>query len=258
MESLGRDDPLGPGVTVVRRDGQPQVHRASVGLVDPTVTATGVGRVVGEDACVKALDVEVKDRPGLGVDHVGGVRETEAAAPIGVPLSKDGLALPGLAVVGGAALDDPVGVRGVSATGPAIKWTAVVGGEQATVRRHGDRGDTNVVSPFSRDRQGHGLAHTCLQRGVGVRARERTGLVELAGTTDLDLFTQRRLSNQDAALVPGAGGDSPGHARREAASLEVGSRDGVRGEEALIRASCLHHRPAAVADVVQVGAAHEQ
>ena len=258
LDALARGrETRGPRVVLrdVRGDGAvrpgPAVVRGGrhLGLDDAPVVRVGAG-LRAAPALVVGLDVEVEDRARLVVDDVARVGVADLLAGLRALVDVGGRR-PGLAAVGGAALDDVVRVGGVAAAVAVVLRALVVGDEQVPVGGGGDRRDAVVVGGRVGG-QVLGLAH----RGREVRARvgRRGGLGLRVLADDAD-----RVARGGERLEGGAvgAGRRQGDRRRPPAGVDVGLRDRVHERLAVVDRALarLEIAPVALAGQVVEGGA---
>ena len=242
LRDVRGDGAVRPGPAVVRGGRH-------LGLDDAPVVRVGAG-LRAAPALVVGLDVEVEDRARLVVDDVARVGVADLLAGLRALVDVGGRR-PGLAAVGGAALDDVVRVGGVAAAVAVVLRALVVGDEQVPVGGGGDRRDAVVVGGRV---GGHvlGLAHRGRQLRTRVGRRRGRGLRVVADDVD-------RVAGGGERLEGGAvsAGGRQGDRRRPAAGVDVGLRDRVGERLAVVDGALarLEVAPVALAGQVVEGGA---
>ena len=237
LRDVRGDRAVRPGPAVVRGGRH-------LGLNDAPVLRVGAG-LRAAPALVVGLDVEVEDRARLVVDDVARVGVADLLAGLRALVDVGGRR-PGLAAVGGAALDDVVRVGGVAAAVAVVLRALVVGDEQVPVGGGGDRRDAVVVGGRV---GGHvlGLAHRGRQLRARVGRRRGRGLRVVADDVD-------RVAGGGERLEGGAvgSGGRQGDRRRPAAGVDVGLRDRVGERLAVVDGALARLEAAPVALAAQV------
>ena len=164
--------------------------------------------------------MEVEDRARLVVDDVARVGVADLLTRLSAPVDV-GRRRPGLAAVGGAELDDVVGVGRVAALVAVVLRPLVIGHQQVAVGGGGDGRDAVVVGGRVGG-QVLGLAHRGREVRARVGCRGRLGLWVLADDAD-------RVAGGGERLEGGAvgAGRRQGDRRRPPAGVDVGLRDRV-------------------------------
>ena len=237
LRDVRGDGAVRPGPAVVRGGRH-------LRLDDAPVVRVGAG-LRAAPALVVGLDVEVEDRARLVVDDVARVGVADLLAGLRALVDVGGCR-PGLAAVGGAALDDVVRVGGVAAAVAVVLRALIVGDEQVPVGGGGDRWDAVVVGGRVGG-QVLGLAHRGRQLGARVGRRRGRRLRVVADDVDRVAGGGERLEGG----AVGAGGRQ-GDRRRPAAGVDVGLRDRVGERLAVVDGALAWLEAAPVALAAQV------
>ncbi|CRH90888.1 Uncharacterised protein [Chlamydia trachomatis] len=152
VEYLVGDDALFPCVAIVARNRQTQIHGVLVGFVYfPFFIHIG-SRLTGEKPCILAVDVEIKDRAGAVIDHVGGIG---VAVATNLSRCNSCSRLPRLAAVRGALLHNRILVWRISARTFDLladltrTWAGIVGGKNIAILSNCNSRDSHVVIRIS-------------------------------------------------------------------------------------------------------------